>query len=243
MAKKKKQIKSKKGKEEVCETFEVEKKGKEKIETVCNSMDKKHASKEELKHQEKILRNVLIGFALVIVLIFVGYYYIDSLKYFEYEGVSGEVVSEGDLIFYQVSVPYKRVNDQLINYNIYIRNDPRKLDKIPFEGEMDFGRKFSDAQYRLVINSTDIFDCEGDGIIAVANMANLLALKIKTVKDENATCDPDGRYIFADIKKGDETKVVEVGPACYDIYVKDCEILKGTERFMVEAMVKHFRDA
>jgi len=204
-------------------------------------MDKKHASKEQIKKQDRILRNFIIGFGIIVILIFAGYYYIDSLKYFEYEGFSGEVVSEGELIFYQITVPYHVVNDEVIPYHVYIRNDPRKLDKIPFEGEMDFGRRWNDFLYRLVINSDEEFSCEGDETIAIANMANLRSIRIKAVSDKNATCEEKGRYMYMDIKKGEENKIVEIGPSCYELYVKDCDILKVTERFMVEAFVKYFK--
>jgi hypothetical protein len=236
----KKKTTKKKDKEEVCETFEVERKGNEKVETVCNSIDKKHASKEDIKGQDKILKTLLIGFGIVIILIFAGYYYLDNLKYFEYRGIEGEIVSEGELIFYQITIPYDIVNNKPINYNVYIRNDPRKLDKIPFEGEMDFGRRWNDFLFRLVINSEDSFSCDGDGAISVANMVNLKSIRIKTVKDENASCDPDGKYMYANIKIGEENKIVEIGPSCYDLYVNDCDILKVTERFMTESFVKYF---
>lgn len=237
-----KKTKKKVKKEEVCETFEVEKEGKEKLKTVCGSMEKKTASKEELKKQDKILRNVLIGLGVIIILVITGYFYISSLRYFEYRGVEGEIVSEGDLIFYQISVPYQVVNNNVIPYNVYIRNDPRKLDKIPFEGEMDFGRRFNDFLYRLVINVNDTFDCEGDGIISIANMANLQSIRVKVMSDKNATCDPSGRYMYANIRLGEEDKITEIGPSCYDLQVKECDILKVTERFMVEMFVRYFEE-
>jgi len=34
------------------------------------------------------------------------------------------------------------------------------------------------------------------------------------------------------------TKIEQFGTACYDIYIKNCEILEGTERFMFETLVK-----
>ncbi len=236
----KKKTKKKVKKEEVCETFEVKGKGKEKVKTVCGTMEKKMASKAELKRQDKILRNILIGLGIIILLVIAGYFYINSLKYFGYRGIEGEVVSEGGLIFYQISVPYRVINGDVIIYNVYLRNDPRKLDSIPFEGEIDFGRKFNDFLYRLVVNVEDEFRCEGDGIISLANMVNLKSIEVKVVGDENASCDPKGRYMYATIVAGDENKITEIGPSCYELQVKECDILKVTERFMVEMLVDNF---
>ena len=239
MAKKKK---SEKDTEKVCEVFEIGKKGKEKLKKTCDTIEKKHASKEQEKKQNKTLRNILIGL-LVIVLLIIGLIYIFySANHFSYRGITGEVVKDEGILFYKIGFPV-RFQGQIVPYYIYIRNNPESLDNIPFEGEIDFGEKFpEDNAYRLVINMSDEFDCEGDQAISIGNMLNLKALGIKVVRDENATCDSEGRYMFIDIKKGEESKIMQVENSCYDLVVKECEILKVTERFMVEAFVKYYSE-
>jgi len=245
MVKKKKNTKKerKKQKEEkICEIFEVEKKGEEgKIKRVCDGIEKKHSTAQEIENQKKTLRNILIGIAIVIILIIGVVYFINSQRYFEYRGIGGSVVKEGNLIFYRVAFPVKSGN-KIISYSIYIRNNPRKLDVIPFEGEMvDFKKLsvFSDGTFRLILNSSE-FDCNKDEIIAIGNMLNLKALNIRVMKDDNASCDSLGRYIYVNIKEGEESKITQIGPACYELSVSNCEILKVTERFMVEAFVKYY---
>ena len=229
-------------KEEVCEVFEVGKKGKEKVKKVCDVMEKKHSTKEQEKRHNKLLRNILIGLLVVVLLILGLIYVFYSANHFSYRGITGDVVQEEGILFYRTSFPV-RYQGQVVPYNIYIRNDPRKLDDIPFEGEMDFGEKFpDDNNYRLVINMSEAFDCEGDEVIAIPNMVNLKALGIKVVRDESATCDPEGRYMFINIKKGEGSEIIQVGDSCYDLVVKECEILKVTERFMVEAFVKYYSE-
>ena len=236
MAKKKKK---KASKEEVCEVFEVEKgKGKEQVKKVCGTIEKKHATKKDLKKQNKTLRNILIGLIIVVLLILGLIYIFNSANNFTYRGVSGKVVKEGDIIFYQTSFPVMHQGREAI-YNVYIRNDPRKLDKIPFEGGMDFAERFDDGYYRLVLNISDDFDCNGDEIISIANMMNLKAVGIKVGVDPGATCDSLGRYMFANIKKGEESKITQIEDSCYELSVKECDILKVTERFMVETFVKY----
>ena len=242
-----KKKKDKKDAEEVCEVFEVKKPSKkdskEKIQKACGLIEKKHATKKDLKEQNKTLRNILIGLAVVIILILGVIYIINSAKTFSYRGITGNVVKEGDILFYQVAFPYPH-EGQIVPWSIYIRNDPRKLDKIPFEGEIDFGRRFiKDGHYRLVFNLSDEFDCGGYESIAIGNMANLEALRIKVMSDENATCDPEGRYMYLNIKKGEESKITQIGNnSCYELSVKDCEILEVTERFMVEAFVEYYSE-
>ena len=240
----KKKSRKKKDTEEVCEVFEIEKKGKEKEKKVCNVVEKKHATKEEIKRQNKTLRNILIGLLIIVLLILGAIYIINSAKSFTYRGIKGNVVKKGDIIFYQFSFFPVKYQGKIVTYNIYIRNDPRKLDRIiPFEGEMDFGAIFNKSYHILAVNISDDFTCEGDkqgdDIISLANMANLGALGIKVMGDDNATCDPEGRYMYINIKEGEESKITQIGESCYDLVVKDCEILKVTERFMVEAFVKY----
>jgi hypothetical protein len=87
----------------------------------------------------------------------------------------------------------------------------------------------------MVINMTNDFNCNGDGIIALANLVKLYSIMgASVIKDENATCDLQGSYMFLRIENGNQTKIEQFGPACYKIYVNNCEILAGTEKFMTE---------
>jgi hypothetical protein len=144
------------------------------------------------------------------------------------------------LVTYRTTLPVRTLGNSLVvsnpsekdaDYNIFLRNDPRKLD-VNFTGEL-----FSSGN--MVLNSEDSFTCGGKGAIAAANLVQLYKLLgTNVITDENATCDPQGRYIFVDVKPENFTSVEQFGPVCYDINVKDCEILEGTERFMLETLIK-----
>ena len=118
-----------------------------------------------------------------------------------------------------------------MNYNFFLRNDPRKS-KVDFNGELEIKKL-------AVMNSEEEFSCDGNGIIAVANLRQLYEMVgTKIIRDENATCDSEGRYIYINLKEGEKTKIEQIGKACYDIVINNCEILEGTERFMVETFAK-----
>ena len=264
MAKKKKKAASKKEKKEtekVCETFEVEKTGKtakskEEVKTVCGEIEKKQGSKGEVKRYNKILKTILIIIGALLILFFIALYVINSTRYFDYRGLTGELVQEGDLFFYKVAFPVWYAGNK-VPYNIYLRNNPEDLgESIPFtfdtEDGIKFGLKFTDNDmYRLVLNvsgTEENFACEGDKegdmVIAIANFVNIKAIGIAVMSDPNATCDyaGNGRYMYVNVRpanEGEETEIKQVGPACYELIAKDCDILKVTERFMVEAFVKH----
>ena len=114
-----------------------------------------------------------------------------------------------------------------IPYNIYLRNDPRKLN-VPVDNKINF-------KENMVINMTEDFNCNGDGIIALANLVKLSELMdIRVIKDPNASCDAEGRYMFVQIQEGDETSIEQFGPACYNLNINNCEILEVTEQLMLE---------
>ena len=233
MEKDKKKKGSKDKKEKVCEIFKVEKNGEKTIKT-CGTEETRTVTKGQIKSENKILRNFLIWLGILIFVFILVFLIINSIKHFEYNGISFNVIKEGEVIFYHTSFPrYSPITGKHIeNYNIYLRNDPRKLENILFEGEINL-------RERLVINSTESFSCDGHGGIAGYNFQQILgAVGIKVIKDPNATCDSQGRYMFVKIQPGNITSIEQFGPACYNLNVNNCEILKVTEKFIIETFVK-----
>jgi hypothetical protein len=220
--------------EEIIEVFEVENKktGEEKQIVKKSESKENHANKDEKKRQEKQLRNILITlgiFILIIVLIFGG---LNMIRKPQYKNTKFLTVNEGDLIFYQTSIPTS-VQGKVVPYNFYLRTNPRKLKNIPFEGDLTIKKGY-------VLNLTDEFGCDGFGIISIANlMKQQEIMGITLINDKSASCDEFNRYNYYEIKEGDETKIVQRGESsCYDIYVNNCEILEATEKLMVENFVK-----
>lgn len=220
----------------------LDKNGEEKSDDSEESEDINDEDKEdyteESKRQNRILTWVLVFVVVVIAsAVFVNNYK-ESQKEFEYNGFNFTVLDEGDVRFYHTSfIIYniKQVENSLpvrneVNYNVYLRKDPRKVEKISFNGKMN-------KMEMMVLNDSGEFNCEGDGVIAIVNMNQILnAIGTKVIRDDNATCDEQGRYMFVNIQGGDKTSVEQYGPSCYNINVDRCEILEGTERFVLEAL-------
>lgn len=227
-----KKNKKKKGKK-IYEIFKVGKKGK--IIKTEGVVSEKKVSKGQIKEENKILRNLFILIGGILILILIGYLIIDNIKNIDYKGVSFKTVKFCDiepcLILYQTTFPVIS-QGKLAEYSIYIRNNPKELDKIVFDGEMNL---FDN----MVISSTGDFNCDGDGIIAVANLVNFYELMGTNVfKNETLTCDDENKYAFLQIQEGNETKIEQIGESCYNIIINNCEILEGTERFMIEAFIE-----
>jgi len=89
------------------------------------------------------------------------------------------------------------------------------------------------------MNLSDEFDCDGDEVIAIANVLQVYeVLGAEIIKDENATCDAEGRYMFIDLQFGNESKIEQTGPSCYEFYINNCEILEVTEKFLANTFAK-----
>ena len=169
-------------------------------------------------------------------LFFIGIFlFVSSIRQFTYEGLDFEVVKEGKIILYRTSLP---VNSQhkvtggavFADYNFYLRTDPRKLKNLPIEGELTLMKN-------AVINFTEDFKCGGKGIIAVANIMNVLdVLDVTLIKDEIARCDYSGTYTFLRLQTGNETSIEQFGPSCYNFNINNCEVLEVTEKYIVELL-------
>jgi len=231
-----KEKKKEKTKEENCEIFEMEKDGKEVIKEVCNVFEKDEEPflEKESKRQNKIILNILILIGIFIIALIGGYYFYYSSTHYTFEDVKFSPTNVGHIKLYNTILPvYDENGNYVTDFNYYLRTNPKILSEIPFYGKLELLKL-------MAINMTPELDnCEGDGVIAIANLKNLMDMAgVKMVKDPNASCDMQGRFMYVDIKQGNETLVKRTGPACYDIYVKDCEVLKGTERFILETLAE-----
>ena len=219
---------------------EKEEKREEIIEKINENLDKEEKKEEketppksQIKSEKKMFA-IFLGILVLIAAVFAAYLILSRASTnFTYNGVQYTIVKKGDLTFYDTKIPII-VNGTPVQYNVFIRNDPRVLEKqVPFNGTMYI------RPYIAINYTTDLY-CNGDEIISLANM-NLLysaigsqVALINSTTYPNATCDPQGRYVFVNIQQANETGVQEIGPACYNIYVSNCQILQGTERFMVQ---------
>lgn len=233
---KKKEVKKKVGKEKVTEVFDVEdSKGNVKKEIVKHSeISEESASKEQIKKQNDQLKIILIVLAGLIAFIILALVALKMIRTVYYENVKFEIVQEGELIFYNTKIPlYNEYDEKYADYNFYLRTNPKDLKQIPFEGELDLKKGYT-------INLTKEFGCSGYGAIAFANLMKQYEVSgITFINDKNASCDNLNRYVYYEIKEGNETKIVQrANSTCYDVYVKECEIIPATEKLMAETFVK-----
>tara|TARA_Y100000310_G_scaffold213829_1_gene214849 strand:+ start:24296 stop:25027 length:732 start_codon:yes stop_codon:yes gene_type:complete len=222
------------------EIFKIKKKGKEKTIKIEGSENiKEKPAKEQIKKENKILRNIFILIGIIAVLFLLGYLAINNIRNFEYQGINFEIVKFCDvepcLILYQTSIPVI-YNGEKADYNFYLRNDPRDLEKIELDGNINL-------LPTMIIDSDSDFNCNGNGIIAMANFVKLYEIiGTEVIKNEELDCSLGNEYIHLEIQEGNKTKIIQPIPSCYVLMVNNCEILEVTEKFMVETFVKVNKD-
>jgi len=234
MAERKKAKKENKKKEEVHEIYEVKKDGKESIVETKGIIKENIIRKGEIEKENKLLRNVLIFIGIVFLVLVISVFIGKASTHFKYKDVKFDIVKEGELTLYHTSFPVIYNGTNMV-YNIYLRNDPRELEKtVPAKGTL---LSIDDAFYSV---SQEI-ECDGKQgrNTAIPNLQNTYnAIGKNFIRDENASCDPQGRYMYIVIQPGNETSIEKFGPNCYNININNCEILEGTERFIAGLLVK-----
>ena len=207
---------------------------KESAETQGKKPNAKQVSKEN-----KTLRNIFIVIGVTFVIIMAGIFAVNKLNNFTYNGVDFKKVkfcdTEPCLILYQTSLPVI-INGTHATYNLYFRNDPRKLDNVSMDGEINL-------LPNIVVNLKQDFNCDGDGGIALGNLVNqfyrkLLGANVTIVDDNSVKCNLNKNYLYIEIREGGTTRIIQATDSCYVLEVNNCEIMKVSEKFMIETLAK-----
>lgn len=187
--------------------------------------------KSRIKKENKILINIFFVVGIIFLIFILVVLMSKSSSHFKYKEVEFTTISYGDLVLYNTTFPVI-YNKSVKYYVVYLRNDPRDLKKeIPFEGDLLLLKN-------VVLNQEEDFVCDGD-YIGIQNVLNTYyALGATVISDSNASCDESGKYTYIVIQSGNETSIEQFGPSCYNININNCEILKGTERYLMEMLVK-----
>ena len=197
--------------------------------------DKKKESKKSI-NENKLLRNILIVLGIILAGATFSFFISNEPPEFNYRGVNFSVVTFCDakpcLKTYNTKIPVI-YEGKKADYNFYLRNDPRTLEeKVPFEGDLNLKED-------MTIDITFEQSCQGYESVAMDNFGTLMrVLEVNVTADKSATCDLDGNSMHVLIQEGDETIINKIGPACYVINIKGCEIVSGVERFMTETFVE-----
>lgn len=204
---------------------------------------KKKATSE--RRIEKELLSVLAFLGVIVIVFLIASSYFKSLNYFEYEGLTFAKKRVGEIPLFHHSYYIKAPSEQLIKYNLYLRNDPRENNvtvigvpsKLLMPGAVSY----------LSVNSDGLAQCRYSPL-AVASISSFMSdNQMKVIagnldfweaganRNKWITCENKPGNIVVEIFKGNETKIT-IDNKCYKIEVADCEILEATEKLEVQSI-------
>lgn len=221
-----------------------------------NHNSKNIVKKESIKEEEEEIAKpkanrdkeviwVLIVMGVLLAVVLLTYYFVQSSKHFNYEGLTFTKELFGKIPVYHYSYYFNDSTGKLYQYNLFLRNDPRS-NEVPVSGDPIL---FSAGRFTYVsINSTGLKECDNSSI-AIAGLAsffadNKLNVKGATPDKEEAlnkslryvTCAIDSDDNVVEIFVGNQTKITNKGN-CHKIEVSDCQILQATEKFVTQTVI------
>lgn len=193
------------------------------------------------KAQSKQLLVMLVIIAIILVITATFYILIQKSKKFDYYGFKFEYIMYDKLPLYYSKMTMERLDGSLVNYNLYLRNDPREND-IPVNAVI---RLKSGNTY--VTADAGIGKCE-DSNLALINLGSFfsgLNIKAKGATSDiilanqtghlYITCSDALNHTVISIETADKTGISQENN-CYILKIKDCNILNVTEKFITEIL-------
>jgi len=206
-------------------------------------------SKSVLKSEDRQLMWMVVIVVVVIGGVFVSYSIVEGMKSFEYGGVDWAIEDYGDFDVYHAR--FASLSGADLNYNLYLRNDPRKND-VPVSGE--FG---SFKRGGFISLSQEFEACRGEASRVMIDFGAFLKSGLGMWRIDVATSDAgyslDSGVRYANCQSPDtfdrsvfmidigENRIVqdEVNRFCYSIYVSDCGDILAVEKFMTEIVATY----
>lgn len=206
---------------------------------VAKESEENLEKRREERQENKILKIIFLTVLLVVLLIAGIYFYTQSKENFFYKNIEFQKNRIGQIDFYETKTLATASDGSLFGFRLRIK--PSVLENIPFKNSSDL-KLLKVNGYNYQENMS--FNCEGDGVIAMANLQRLFDKQgMIFVRDPNSGCDPEGRYNYFNIIYGPVTEINEIGPNCYNIVISgndsQCQILQATEKLMVELYSKY----
>lgn len=201
-------------------------------------------SKTEKILEKDILK--VVGFLAVLVVIYwIASTYFQSFNHFEYRGLEFTKEKFDKLLVYHYYYYYNNKEGQPVQYNLYLRNDPR-TNNVSVEGKVSFEKPYVYVTFDSSYPSycSDSTQSAVDlGLFLTQNQITVFnGLMNETEARESGqkhySCDSLSNSVeVIELKGGNETKVV-VNGNCHEIIVgPDCRIQEAEEKFKLETLI------
>lgn len=208
------------------------------------------AKKKVSKQEKRLLRELLyiLAFMVLLVILFVVVSFVfKSFNTFEYEGMTFTKERLGEIPIFHYYYYFNNKDERLVQYNLYLRNDPRD-NNILFEGGEIFLER-EKVVFLTIEKDENLNNCPY-GVLGIANLVSFLNDNdyltesgnpdfhdAKTNEETWVTCETHALNPVIKIVKGEESKL-SVDGNCYEIAVATCEeFLPSTENFILQIII------
>lgn len=210
------------------------------------------------KKQEKqlfwiITLMIIVVAALIFIPMIVNYITIKNSK-FVYAQLDWQKTKAGDMIYYSTRLPvadqYGKVVD---SFFINLRNDPRELNKTDFKLTTGIPTFNKEKTVYLSIGEMNRNCVEGSAAtLTLAGFLRQFALmnvsagmsNEKIANESNfpyITCENSRMNTVINIIEGNTTRVEQINSNCYELEYANCDVLKISERFVLEVIEGYMR--
>ncbi len=213
-------------------------------------MEKKNKLKRSEKRIEREILKLLIFMAAIVVIFIIVNIAFRSLNEFNYQGLHFKKEKAGNLEVYHYYYFFKDATGKTIQYNLFLRNDPRE-NLIPIDGSAIL---FNRHPLYITVKTAGLIDCS-DNVLAIGDLARFLGengIKVKsgnmdfveaaTASQEYVTCEnkPDNDVI--QVVYGNETRI-DVSGDCATITIgPKCDMLPAVEKFKIQSIIDKKKD-
>jgi hypothetical protein len=201
------------------------------------------AEQDRKAKREKEVKIAVFCMLFVIIAFFVFLKIYKDINKFEYKGLIFEKQKFGKIDIYLTKINIYREDGNFL-YSLYLRNDPRKIESIPFNADIVFKKQ--------AIGGFDpkVETCPDASLAAmeVGSFLSSLGIKVRgATTDENiskatgktlASCENAKNITIILFKTANETKIYQQDKNCYIVDVANCKILEASERFILASILQ-----
>jgi hypothetical protein len=204
--------------------------------------------KKNSKEEEKIRT---IGYIFIWTIVFLVVFYsifvaINRMNNFEYNGLAFSKQKFGSLDVYYYYYFFKGLDGNMIKYDLYLREDPRK-NNIPVETNISLS---GSKRVYISLDTDRLVECE-DSQLGISEISLFLAgneFKLytgttnftasKELKVEHITCENTAYSNTIIMQRGNESRIYREKDKCYIIQINDCkDVVKASERFILQLLI------
>ncbi|MDP3026480.1 MAG: hypothetical protein Q8N63_02140 [Nanoarchaeota archaeon] len=240
---KKKEVKKQK---KTIESPEIRKEEEKKQEERRPQIQKKETKQ---KQNRQVIWVIVLMTCLILIIVGVPFIKNNLINKFRYITLDFQKTQLGDMYFYSTLIPVADSSNNIVGtFSMNFRNDPRKSEDINFKKTTTTPVFIKDKPVYISPGKIERNCVESSaatltlsGFLRQFAQLNVSAgISDKKVAEENnfpyISCINTKKNTVIEIIEGNETKIEQISPDCYRLEYKDCDIMKVSEKFILEIL-------